>query len=264
MLHHANRQRRIHVLSLDRVLVEDVVERLADAPRLRGVEVLAPASGERPLSVEAVEKMTRDTITSRVVILDVRSQTLPRLRHAYNLVVGLNRADLNETCFSMLIGDGPLRLFHPGTTVDLFAGLLAQLRVDYSPSAFFYDPFLHYSQDERRELALDVAHDLPNEVPRRLARAFTNGGEATVEDVRKYFRAAGLPLGRRERARDRRLGKLIQFFRRRMAEAFPDEGRLADSWLSKAGYVMPDETLRLHLYPLFFEDWAADLLARAP
>jgi hypothetical protein len=200
---HLNRKDQIHFLTLDDVLATDVRERIALDPRTSECEVVRPQCKSIKEAVAEIEGMARQTISSSLLILDVRSHTLPRLQHAYNKVVGYNRKDLNESCHSILIGDGPLNLFHAGKSLQVFLPHLATHRVDYSPAVFFYDPFLHYTKDEAQIAGLDRPDELPRLVPKRLEKAF-KGESVTLAEVRRYFRAASLSGEARQTARQRR------------------------------------------------------------
>ncbi len=264
MLHHTGRTDRIHVFSADGALIEDVVDRIRIDPTLQDIEVLAPEVADVAEAVGRIEKMAKDTVRSRLLILDVRSYLLPRLQHAYNKVVGYNRADLNGSCNTILIGDGPLQLFQTGRSLDVFAPRLASHRVDYHPAVFFYDPFIHYAPDERRRLGLDAADTAPTRIPERLAGAFAAGDEEepTVRTVREYFRAAGVRPARRREAVARREHKLRALYRRRITEAFPHHAGEMATWLEPEGFALTDEVLRLHIYPLHFEHWVRHLMGR--
>ncbi len=263
MVRHPNRAERIHLLTVDPVLAADVADRLAFDPRTRDWPLVRPAARSIKKGVAELQALARQTTRSRLLIFDVRSLTLPRLHEPYNKVVGYNREDFNELCFVMLIGDGPLNLFQGGKSPEVFLPHLASHRIDYSPTVYFYDPFLHYTPDEKRLAGIGQGGELPTVVPQRLQRAFKGAGEATVDQVRKYFRAAGLAGAARRQALRRRQDKLARFCRKRIAEEFPRHAEQLTAWLRREGYALSDETLPLHLYPLHFEDWAAELMARA-
>lgn len=262
LLSHRNRKDRIHVLTLDEVLSADVQERLAEEPRLAGCEIVAPHLLPGGPKVETIEALAAQTVSSRVLILDVRSLTLPRIQHAFNKVVGYNRKDLNEIVFTVLIGDGPLTLFESDAGVEAFGAVLARHRVDYSPAAFFYDPFLHYAYAERQALNWANPNEPPRQIPERLAYKF-KGESIDVAVVRQYFRAADAPPAKRAAARRERTERLVRFFRKRIADAFAQDPAEAESWLGPEGRKMEGESLRLHLYPLHFEDWVCRLLERS-
>ncbi|NQU76637.1 MAG: hypothetical protein HQ546_10030 [Planctomycetes bacterium] len=261
MIHHKDRKDTIYFLTLDPILATDVVERLGDNPRTRNFELIVPGDGKPGITVKDVAQLTRDTICSRVLILDVRSHSLPRLQEAYNRVVGFNRGDLNERCYTVLIGDGPPRIGQPNTSIEVFAPFLAKHRLDYSPAVFFYDPFVHYEHDETFAFGLDGSHALPNAIPSRLAKAFKED-EADVEQVRQYFRAVSVPADQRAEVKNRRLAKLTRFYKKRIISLFPADKNLG-RWLRKEGYSIEGETLRLNLYPLFFEEWVLELMYKA-
>lgn len=258
---HSPRQDRIHLLTVDPVLAADVQERLAFDPRTREYELLRPECESIKGGVAEIEAMGLETLSSRLLILDVRSHTLPRLQHAFNRIVGYNRKDLNERCHSVLIGDGPLNLFHAGKSLHVFLSHLATHRIDYSPAVFFYDPFLHYTSQERRITGIDHGDELPEFVPKRIERAF-KGENVPLTEAREYFRAASLAGRARHKAMHRRQERLAGFYRKRIAEEFPHHKQQLEAWLSREGYSLVGEVLRLHLYPLFFEDWVARLMAR--
>ncbi len=262
LLSHHDRKNRIYIFSLDPVLTKDVSERISDDPRMQDCELIVPRNEQSPAeSVQELERMAAGTITSKLLILDVRSQTLPRLQHAYNKVVGYNRKDFNDLCYTLLIGDGPLDLFHPGKSVEVFVPHLARFRQDFEPARFFYDPFLHYTSEERENLGIDHGSPLPVLMPKRLAKGFKQ--KAFVAEVRRYFRAASVPEKKRQKAKERRQKKLAEFFRFRIAKAFPEDKHHLQAWLSKGGYGVEGEILRLHLYPLFFEDSVFELMNKA-
>jgi hypothetical protein len=262
VLSHPHRKEQIHVFSLDQVLAADIHERIAFDPRTRHCHVIRPESAEPKAIIAEIERTARDTVASRLLIMDVRSYTLPRLQHAYNTVSRYNRQDLNKFCYSILIGDGPLNLFQAGRSLHVFGPHLARHRIDYYPAVFFYDPFIHYTVDEKQQAGIEAEAKLPTLVPKRLQRAFKTDN-VTHAAAREYFRAAGVEPRTREKARQRRQERLVRFYRKRIAEEFPHHKDQLEVWLSKQGYSLVGEALRLHLYPLFFEDWVAELMARA-
>jgi hypothetical protein len=262
VLTHPDRKDRIHVFSLDPVLAADIRERISFDSRTHRCEVVTPEPADVKSTVAELERTARDTVASRLLIMDVRSYTLPRVQHAYNKAVRYNRMDLNKLCHTILIGDGPLNLFHAGKSLHVFGPYLARHRVDYYPAVFFYDPFVHYTTNERRAAGIDANGQLPECVPKRLEKAF-KGSDITHAAAREYFRAAGVRPDKRDEARQRRQAKLVRFYRKRIAEEFPHHKDQLEAWLSKEGYSLVGEALRLHLYPLFFEDWVAELMARA-
>jgi len=259
MIHYKNRKDRIYLLTLDTVLASDVVQRLTDDPRMEDFRVVAPPLTGGEITVEDLQNLAQDTIQARVIVLDVRACTLPPLQETYNRVSGFNRADLNETCHSVCIGDGPPKLFHEGADIEVFVPHLAKFRLDYLAGAFFFDPFMHYTSDERMRMGLDFDNPIPQNIPGRLREAFT-GQDLSVDRVRRYLRAASSPAERRQKDKARRERKVMQVFKKRISESFHDRRRELYAWLTREGYAIGGETLRLNLYPLFFEDCIADLM----
>jgi hypothetical protein len=223
------------------------------------VERVAPPG--KDIAVADVEALAEGTVNSRVLILDVRSLTLPRLMHPYNRVVGYNRRDLNERCYTVLIGDGPPALFGTEHSFDVMADLLARFRIDFHAAVFFFDPFGHYPDEERPGLCLDGPHGLPDGVPKRLAKWFKQD-DLSVAEVRRYFRADSSRPALRQAAKARRTRKLRLVLEQRIAEVAPGEEHRLLPILSRTGLRVRGETLALNVYPLFFEDWVADLMRR--
>jgi hypothetical protein len=256
ILSHRARGSRIHVLTADPVLAGDVCERIRHDPRLKGCQLTAPQAGRVRQAAEEIEGMAQDTVFSRLLIIDVRKLTLPMLRRAYNKIVGYNRRDLNKLCYIILIGDGPGDLFYEGKTLDVFVPYLAAHRVDFHPAAFFFDPFLHYEPDEIEHPGIDEEFVLPDKIPRRFVPYFKEE-DMTVAKARRYFRATD----KDEELRKKRRRRLRNLYKKRTAEQFPNAQDQLRAWLSKKGLRLASE--RMHLYPLFFEDWVYDLMHKA-
>ena len=256
ILSHPARKDNVHILTLDSTLAADVYERIRSDARTKDYQLIRPKEKTIRAAVAEIDGMARDTVSSRLLIIDVRRLTLPKLQNAYNKVVGYNRRDLNKLCYTILIGDGPLNLFTAGKSIDVFVPHLSTHRVDYHPAAFFYDPFLHYQTDELHTPGVDDAFVLPDTLPARLAPYFTSQG-VKIHMVRRYFRAAGKP----EQVRKERLQILTDLYEKRIAEQFPHHNDQLKAWLSKEGIRLASE--KLHLYPLFFEDWVYDLVEKA-
>lgn len=253
ILSHANRKKRVQVFSLDSALTEDVVGRVRNDPRMAGVEVLAPQQKDLNLRIQEIDQLAQATVRSKVLVLDVRSATLPRLQQIYNKISGFNRKDLNQRCYILLIGDGPASMFQTGGSVDDFGPILAKLRLDYHPSMFFYDPMLHYSYEDLNRGGLDQGQELPDFIPGCLAQAFKEK-EVTVNDVRRFFRGANVTAEKRQLACNKRLQTLIALYRQRIEDAFGPESLRLEDWFNSWGQVVAGETLKLHLYPLYFDD----------
>jgi len=256
ILSHRARGSRIHVLTLDPALATDVCERIAGDPRLKSCHLIAPARTGIRQAVEEIEGMAQETVFSRLLVIDVRKATLPKLRRAYNKIVGYNRRDLNKLCFIILIGDGPGELFHEGRTLDVFVPYLSAHRVDFHPAAFFFDPFLHYEPDEIEYFGIDDEFVLPDRLPRRFVPYFKEE-DMTVAKIRRYFRATD----KDEELRAKRRRRLKSLYKKRIAEQFPGDQDRLNAWLSKKGLRLASE--RMQLYPLHFEDWVHDLMRKA-
>lgn len=256
ILSHSAREKKIHILTLDTILATDVYERIHHDPRTKQYQLVRPAAADIDDTVAEIDRMARDTVSSKLLILDVRSDTLPLLQKAYNKIVGYNRRDLNRLCFILLIGDGPVNLFQPGKSLDCFVPYLAVHRVDYSPAAFFYDPLLHYEYDELPYAGIDDKFVIPDKLPRRLAPYFKGTGNTMTAAVRHFFRA----VDESKEVKDHRLQLLTNLYRKRISKQFPDHKDQLQAWLSKEGMNLATE--KINLYPLFFEDWVRDLMEK--
>jgi hypothetical protein len=257
ILSHSERADWIHILSLDPILITDVYERIHSDPRMRKYRLHRPRKTEIRDIIEEIEAMVRDTVLSRLLVIDVRKEALPKLRTAYNKVVGYNRKDLNSSCFIILIGDGPWNLFWEGKTFDVFVPYLSSHRVDFHPAAFFFDPFLHYEKGEIERGAMDDEFVLPDKIPERFVPYFKKDESMGVDKIRRYFRAIDKP----PETRKKRLRRLRRLYKQRMAEQFPQDKYDLKALLSKKGLRLASE--KMHLYPLFFEDWVYELTRKA-
>jgi len=255
ILSHGARRPQIHILTIDTVLAEDVYERLHNHRKTRFYQLVMPKEKHWKLRSEEIEEMAIETTSSRLLILDVRKVSLPLLQPAYNKVVGYNRRDLNKLCYTLLIGDGPLNFYQPGKSADVFVPYLAHLRIDYTPVAFFFDPFIHYEPDE---VHTSVGNEpaFSDALPRRLAKYFAESG-LTVAAAREYFRA----VDEEEDVKSKRLRVLAALFRKCFLEHFPNQKEQFNGLLSKEGVRIATE--KLNLYPMFFEEWANELMQKA-
>jgi len=255
VLSYQQREPRIHILTLDRVLGWDIYDRLHNNSKTRFYELVVPKQADWRLRLEEIEAIVDRTVYARMLIMDVRRATLPKIQQAYNKIIGYNRKDLNKFCFTVLVGDGPLSLFQAGKSPDVFVPYLAQHRVNYNPAVFFYDPFLHYEPDEL-DSSMDEEFTLPKQLPRRLATYFPEPG-VTVRSVRQYFRAAEQP----EPLKKQRLKVLAALYLKRIAEQFPEHKNRLRDLLTKNGLQLASE--RMNLYPVFFEQWVHELMQKA-
>jgi hypothetical protein len=79
MLHYKNRNDKIHILTMDHLLLEDIYERLHEYPGMESIELVKLGNERSVIEAEDILKSARDTVTSRVLIIDIRSQTRPQL-----------------------------------------------------------------------------------------------------------------------------------------------------------------------------------------
>jgi hypothetical protein len=262
MLHYRDRSRRIFILTLDRILATDVYERLSSHSALATTELIRPVAGESEIAVEDVARLSRETTTARVLIIDVRRQTKPSLQRAYSDIVRFNRPDFNRYCFSVLIGDGPVGLLTPGRSEQALAVYLSDLRVDYSPAVFFSNPFLHYSYDETQHQAIFNHNAFPQQMPHRLEKYFKHP-EVSVERMCRYWRAADVPETRRERTRQHRQKRFRKLCQRILRDEASENAGSVETALAEQGYALPGESLRINLYPFHFAQWVVALMRRA-
>jgi hypothetical protein len=255
ILSYQRRKPRIHILTLDRVLSEDIYDRLKENKKTRFYDMVVAKQADCRQRIEEIESMVEQTTTSRLLILDVRRTTLPHLHSAYNKIIGYNRRDISKLLFTILIGDGPVSLFEAGKSPDAFVPFLAQHRVDYNPAIFFFDPFIHYQADEI-EASMDESIELPTQLPRRFTHFFPEPG-VTVEYVRRFFRAAEQP----ENVKKERLKVLASLYLKRMKDQFPQHKDQMPKLLTKPGLQIASE--KLNLYPIYFEEWVDDLMQKA-
>ncbi len=256
-LSHRQRTDKIFILTLDMFLASDIYERIHFDSRMQSWEIVRPLQIGIKDTIEEIQALTRDTVTARLLILDVRRDTHSLLKKAYNEIVGYNRKDFNKYCYVIVIGDGPASLFQPGTSLDVFVSHLAKLRIDYHPAVIFYDPFLHYEPNELERRSIDDTFTLPDEVPRRFRPYFQETEDMSVSEIRRFFRATHKsPDVKKER--DQILRKL---YRKRIGKQFGLPKEQLRYWLSRVGLRLANE--KLHLYPLYFEDWAYELVEKA-
>lgn len=259
MLHYKNRDRRVDIVTMDRVLATDVYERLRAYKPMDSVELRRPGQGAGEITVQDVEQFVPETTEAGVLIVDVRAQTRTKLRQAYGTMVRRNRPDFNTYCYTVLIGGGPLNLLQPGMGMDAFRDYLIEMRVDYSPAACFIDPFLHYTLDEMQERALYENNTLPERIPLHLQRYF-KADKLAAEKLRAYFRAAEVDEIKREGHRRRRQKALEDLYRRLLHKDLPDHEQELVQGLSKEGCPLLGEALAFNIYPFFFVEWVTDLV----
>ena len=257
ILSHGGRKNHIYILSVDPVLINDVYKRIRSDERLSRYRIKRPRAKGMAEKVDELQAMAKDTISARLLIFDVRRATLPRLRKVLRDITGFNRKDFNKLCYTILIGDGPPTLFQNGRGLDVFTIYLGGHRVDYHPAVFFYDPLLHYEPDEMQLQAIDDDFVLRDDIPQRLVPYFQNSEEATVRAVRRFFRATD----KDEETRAKRQKVLRNLYKKRFAKQFGGREEQLRAWISYEGLQLATE--KLHLYPLFFEDWLHNLIQKA-
>jgi hypothetical protein len=257
MLHYTDRKNRIHIITLDPILARDVYDRLSEHPGSKDAQLILPAEGRQTITPEDILKSARDTTDSRILIIDVRTQTKPKLQRAHSDIVRFNRPDLNHYCFAVLIGDGPSSFLFEKKGINAFQSYLADLRLDYSPAVFFANPFLYYTHEELLDLAMYHDNALPEKIPQRLEKFFKPG--IPVKTVYDFFRAPGEPDDKKKK----RLGKLKDIYLKIVTQDFPNDVERLKTALSKQGCDFPGETLKLNTYPFYFEEWISDLLKSA-
>lgn len=251
MLHYEERKNRIHIITLDNVLAHDISERLKENPAANAAQIMLPALG-RPYTTDDILKLARDTTDSRILIIDVRSQTRPMLQRAHSDIVRFNRPDLNKYCYTVLIGDGPAESLIHQKGAMAFQNYLSELRVDYTPAVFFINPFICYSKQELWELAMYKANALPEKLPQRLEKYFLPGIE--IKKVYEFFK------GSDPKKRKKRLEKLKSIYSEILEQNFPNDKDFLANGFTKQGCSFPGESLKLNVYPFYFEEWIADLL----
>ena len=258
ILSHPKRNDRIHILTLDHILAEDIYSRIRSDERTKHIQLIRPQqTSDVDVILTEIETMAQDTVSSRLLIFDTRRVSMPKLQRAYNAIIGYNRRDLNKLCYTILIGDGPPDLFLDGKTLDDFVPLLARNRVDFHPAVFFYDPFLHYEPDEIELSIIGEKFTLPDKIPKRLIPFFRQDQDIRVDKIRSYFRA----IGKDDEVRKTRLRRLMDLYKKSLLEQFPNHADKLKALLSKKGLRLASE--KMNLYPLFFEDWVYKLMKRA-
>ncbi len=262
MLHYKNRNNSIHILTIDSTLVEDIYERLRDYPGMESVGLIKPGNGHSTITPEDILKSSQDTMTSRVLIFDVRSQTKPILQRAYSDIVRFNRPDFNQYCYSVLIGDGPLN--PPDNEKGLYAigKYLSDARGDYNPAVYFVNLFLYYSFEELQEIATYHNNALPEEIPHILGKFFKENKIHTSQAY-KYFRAANTEDSSRRQKKKERQSLLKALFFKMLSIEYPENKKILFNSFSKEGSSLPGEALKFNIYPFFFEEWVLDLLRKA-
>lgn len=256
ILSHQQRRDRIHVLTIDPALADDVCERIDADKRFKRCTLIRPRAASVEERLEEIERTAQETVIARLILFDVRRSTMPKLRQIFNAIVGYNRRDFNKLCYSICIGDGPLNLFQGGRFADPLVPHLAAHRVDFHPAVFFFDPFLHYEPDEVLLQSIGDEFIIPDAIPKRLAPYFKSD-HMTVGAIRKFFRA----IDKDEETRKTRRNMLRHVYQKRLAELSRGQEDSFKDLFTREGIRWASE--KMNLYPLYFEDWVHDLLRRA-
>lgn len=262
MLHYTNRRNKIHIMTLDPVLLEDILERLRDYPGMEHVDLVPPAAPGRPIEPQDILKIGHDTTASRIIILDIRRNTRAKLQRAYSDIVRFNRPDLNQYCHMVLVGDGPVNFLQPDRGIKTIPPFLAELRTDYSAAAFFGDPFLYYSLEEMQDMAIYHQGALPEKLSSHFTPYF-KGDLPAVAQVRKYFRAADKQGHEQAKKKKERHALLKNLVTKIILDQFPNGGQNLQKALSREGLDLPGETTRCYIYPFHFADVVLELLTKA-
>lgn len=261
MLHYKNRRNRIHIMTLDPVLLEDIYERLHEHPGLEQINLIKPGGDGAAIEPDDILKMARDTTSSRVIILDIRSQTRARLQHAYSDIIRFNRPDLNLYCYTVLVGDWPANFFEPDRGLKALPSFLAHLRIDFGAAGFYADPFLYHSMEELQDMALHQ-QVLAERISGRYEKYF-RGDRPRVSQVRRYFRTADKQDSELETIKKERRRTLKKMNLKVILEQFPDDRELIEKALTRNGLEFAGETLRCYIYPFYFEKHILDLFEKS-
>lgn len=258
ILSHPERKDSIHIVTLDHVLATDIYARLFYDKRLKHCQLIRPRkTDDIDEMVGIIEGMAIETVTTRLMIIDVRKATLPKLQRIYNAVVGYNRRDLNKFCYIILIGDGPVNLFSAGKSLDAFVPFLTGHRIDFYPAVFFFDPFIHYEANEVELTVIGEKFVLPDQIPKRLVPFFKQDRNLRVDNIRSYFRA----IDKDDDVRKKRRARLKHIYKQSLTEEFPEKAEQIKPLLSMKGLQLASE--KLNVYPLHFEDWVYKLIRKA-
>jgi hypothetical protein len=262
MSRRTKRENRICLLSMDHVLAEDIQTRISEDYRLTGADVVVPQTANGVITPENVLKITKETVSARVLILDVRSLTLPRLQEVYNRASGYNRWDFNRGCYTIVLGDGIPEFPSPDVGVESFRKEFAKFRIDYSPVTFYFDPFIHFRRAERMELYSEKIERCFERIPSGMGRVFKEP-VSNLSKVRAYFRASTPNVRGSSAVKHAREEKLKRVMTKMIRERFPSQKKDLLAAMSKDGCPLDGETLPLNVYPFFFEERISDLLIKA-
>lgn len=242
------------------VFASDVYDRIHSQPGLEQVKILLPAGDQSQIKIEDIENISHDTTNSSILIFDVCSWSHIRLQQAFSDIIRFNRPDFNENCFSVAIGDLPIEYIKDKRLYN-FHSYLSDIRVDFNPAVFFITPFSLYNPLEKQAILSNLDNPFPEKIPQRFFKYFKEDSP-TVRRVLAFFRAAEIADDKKQRIKAKRQEILKTLYTRMTEEDFPSLKELFTKALSKEGYSMPGESLKVHLYPFFFEEWILDLMRK--
>ncbi len=261
VLSHPDRSDKVIVFSLDKVLLADIRERLSDSNFGPETETVFPDIDSGRINLEQLDNLAKQTTGCRLIIMDVRTSTLPTLQAVYSRISGYNRSDFNRYCHTMLIGDMPGGPPVGKQSMDNIASYAAKMRNDYSPGVFFYDPLIHYDYEDQEHLGIDHKKEISDRLPAWLQGGF-NDKDVNVRQVRAYFRAAMTDRETLAARKERRLKKLASLYDKTINYGSVNENRdfTANSY---EGLAITGEMLAVNIYPFYFETWAGELMKRS-
>ncbi|MGA2915214.1 MAG: hypothetical protein ABSE89_04230 [Sedimentisphaerales bacterium] len=261
MLHYRTREKSIQILTINPVFASDVYDRLHSYPGLESVKLLFPGSSESGFKVEDIEKLAHDTTNSSILIFDVSSLSRTRLQQAFSDIIRFNRPDFNENCYSIVIGDLPTEYIKNRKLYNNIYSYLSDIRVDFSPAVFFITPLSLYSLQEKQSTMTNPDNPFPERIPARFGKYFKEE-MPSVQRVSAFFRAAEVGDDKKLKVKGKRQAVLKTLYIRMTDEDFPSMKELFLKGLTKEGYSVPGESLKVHLYPFFFEEWVSDLMRK--
>ena len=88
VLSYQQREPRIHILTLDRVLGWDIYDRLHNDSKTRFYELVVPKQADWQHRLEEIEAIVDRTVYARMLIMDVRRATMPKIQQAYTKLPG--------------------------------------------------------------------------------------------------------------------------------------------------------------------------------